>query len=167
MDYEAGEYQKLVVRQYPPRALRETAEGRYWRQFKAPVVAQQVELVFYSKKTELLLFSAESSTGMQSRSSLCLTVPDPSNCSGQRAREHESRSCQDIRSVWCGLSLWFGRTVEATSLLSVQVGAVSHIDFSPVYPFHYAITSSTRVIIYDALTRQVRGWLSQQCIYKV
>ena len=45
MDYEAGEYQKLVVRQYPPRALRETAEGRYWRHFKAPVVAQQVGLV--------------------------------------------------------------------------------------------------------------------------
>jgi len=34
------------------------------------------------------------------------------------------------------------------------VGAVSHVDFSPVYPFHYAVTSSTRVIIYDAFTRQ-------------
>ena len=45
MDYDAGEYQKLAVRQYPPRALRETAEGRYWRQFKAPVVAQQVRKV--------------------------------------------------------------------------------------------------------------------------
>ncbi|KAK9841941.1 hypothetical protein WJX81_000200 [Elliptochloris bilobata] len=82
MDYEAGEYQKLAIRQYPARALRETAEGRYWKQFKAPLVAQ-------------------------------------------------------------------------------QVGAVSHIDFSPVYPFHYAITSSTRVIIYDANTRQVRRTISR------
>lgn len=50
-----------------------------------------------------------------------------------------------------------------TSLVCLQVGAVSHIDFSPVYPFHYAVTSSTRVIIYDAFTRQARlpvaGWL--------
>ena len=42
MDYEAGEYQKLAIKQYPARALRETAEGRYWKRFKAPVVAQQV-----------------------------------------------------------------------------------------------------------------------------
>ena len=34
---------------------------------------------------------------------------------------------------------------------------MSHIDFSPVYPFHYAITSSTRVVIYDAFTRQARA----------
>ncbi len=42
MDYEAGEYHKLAIRQFPARALRETAEGRFWKRFKAPVVAQQV-----------------------------------------------------------------------------------------------------------------------------
>lgn len=114
MDYEAGEYQKLAVRQYPPRALRETAEGRYWRQFKAPVVAQQVGLVWYSKKTELYILPAERRTCMQSRSSLCLDVADPIDCSGQRAREYESRSFQDVRSVWYSLSFWFGRTLETT-----------------------------------------------------
>ena len=71
------------------------------------------------------------------------------------------------QSIWCSPSLWLGLMVETASLSSVQVGTVSHIDFSPVYPFHYAITSSTRVIIYDALTRQVWGWLSQQGICKV
>ena len=71
MDYEAGEYQKLVVRQYPPRALRETAEGRYWRQFKAPVVAQQVGLVFCPK---VLSLPAARSTCMQSGSSCVLML---------------------------------------------------------------------------------------------
>ncbi len=42
MEYEPAEYQKLQVRQYAPRELRETAEGKYWRQFKAPIVAKQV-----------------------------------------------------------------------------------------------------------------------------
>lgn len=39
--YAAGEYVKLRAKQYPPRALRETPEGRYWRRFRAPAVAQQ------------------------------------------------------------------------------------------------------------------------------
>ena len=39
--YAAGEYAKLAPRRYPPRALRETPEGRYWRRFRAPTVAPQ------------------------------------------------------------------------------------------------------------------------------
>jgi hypothetical protein len=42
MEYDTTEYQKLQVKQYPARTLRETAEGKYWKQFKQPVVAQQV-----------------------------------------------------------------------------------------------------------------------------
>jgi U3 small nucleolar RNA-associated protein 15 len=42
MEYEAGDYQKLQIKQYPARTTRETAEGKYWKQFKAPVVAKQV-----------------------------------------------------------------------------------------------------------------------------
>ena len=41
-EYQAGEYQRLEIKQYPSRSLRETAEGKYWRRFKAPIVAQQV-----------------------------------------------------------------------------------------------------------------------------
>lgn len=41
MDYEAGEYKRLSIRQFPARELRETAEGKYWKQFRAPLSAQQ------------------------------------------------------------------------------------------------------------------------------
>ena len=34
----------------------------------------------------------------------------------------------------------------------MQVGAATSIDFSPLYPYNYAVTSSTRVIIFDAHT---------------
>jgi hypothetical protein len=44
MEFEAGNYQKLVVKQFPARSIRETAEGKYWKQFKAPVFAKQVNL---------------------------------------------------------------------------------------------------------------------------
>lgn len=41
-EYQPAEYQKLEVRQYPTRTLRETAEGKFWRRFKAPTVSKQV-----------------------------------------------------------------------------------------------------------------------------
>lgn len=43
----------------------------------------------------------------------------------------------------------------------VQVGAVTSIDFSPLYPYNYAVTASTRVIIYDAHTRKPITTLSR------
>jgi hypothetical protein len=42
MEYEAGSYLKLQVKEFPARSIRETAEGKYWKQFKAPVFAKQV-----------------------------------------------------------------------------------------------------------------------------
>jgi U3 small nucleolar RNA-associated protein 15 len=42
MEYEPGSYLKLQVKQFPARSIRETAEGKYWQQFKAPVLAKQV-----------------------------------------------------------------------------------------------------------------------------
>jgi hypothetical protein len=42
MEYEAGDYQKLAVKQFTARSIIETAEGKYWKQFKAPVFAKQV-----------------------------------------------------------------------------------------------------------------------------
>ncbi|KAL3158240.1 hypothetical protein ABBQ38_010492 [Trebouxia sp. C0009 RCD-2024] len=77
MENEPAEYRKLALKQFPPRALRETAEGKYWKRFAKPVNAQ-------------------------------------------------------------------------------QAGAVSHISFTQQYPYNFAVTTSTRVIIYDAVTRQVR-----------
>mmetsp|Transcript_5412 Transcript_5412/g.11948 ORF Transcript_5412/g.11948 Transcript_5412/m.11948 type:complete len:530 (-) Transcript_5412:1074-2663(-) len=41
MEYEPAEYQRLEIRQFPARTLRETAEGKYWRRFRAPTLAQQ------------------------------------------------------------------------------------------------------------------------------
>ncbi|MEW5302577.1 MAG: hypothetical protein WDW36_005346 [Sanguina aurantia] len=82
MEYEAGDYQRLQLRQFPPRSLRETAEGKFWRRFQTPVNAS-------------------------------------------------------------------------------QFGPVSHLDFCPVYPYHLAATSSTRVILYDGLTRNVNRTISR------
>ncbi|GBF88130.1 hypothetical protein Rsub_00842 [Raphidocelis subcapitata] len=82
MDYDAGTYRKLVVKQYPARSLRETAEGKYWKRFAAPSVAK-------------------------------------------------------------------------------QIGGVSHIDFCPQQPYHYAVTASTRVMIYDGQTRQLRRTIAR------
>ncbi|KAI8472262.1 MAG: WD40-repeat-containing domain protein [Monoraphidium minutum] len=82
MEYDAGSYRKLAVKQYPARALRETAEGKYWKRFAAPSVAK-------------------------------------------------------------------------------QIGGVSSIDFCPQQPYHYAVTASTRVVVYDAQTRQVRRTIAR------
>ena len=43
----------------------------------------------------------------------------------------------------------------------MQVGAVTSIDFSPLYPYNYAVTSSTRVIIFDARNRRPLTTLSR------
>jgi hypothetical protein len=42
MEYEAAEYQKVQIRSYAPRSIRETSEGKYWKRFKTPVVAKEV-----------------------------------------------------------------------------------------------------------------------------
>ena len=39
---QPGTYKKLEIKRFAVRAQRETAEGKYWRAFKAPVVVQQV-----------------------------------------------------------------------------------------------------------------------------
>lgn len=41
-EYQPADYQKLELKRYPARSLRETSEGKYWRRFKAPIVAKQV-----------------------------------------------------------------------------------------------------------------------------
>ena len=48
MAAEPGEYTRLHVPAYPPRALRETAEGRYWRRFHKPRLLQQARVCCFS-----------------------------------------------------------------------------------------------------------------------
>lgn len=55
MDYEPAEYRKLALKQYPPRALRETAEGKYWKRFGSPVLHQQVRCMKCPRLQELCL----------------------------------------------------------------------------------------------------------------
>jgi U3 small nucleolar RNA-associated protein 15 len=40
-----GTYLKLPVKRYAPKSIRETAEGRYWRAYRAPSVVNQVAQV--------------------------------------------------------------------------------------------------------------------------
>ncbi len=47
-EYLIGQFQKTVIKQYPARTLHETAESRYWRRFRAPIVSQQVCLRDFS-----------------------------------------------------------------------------------------------------------------------
>jgi len=75
-EYQPAEYQKLDVKQYPTRALRETAEGKFWRRFKAPIVSK-------------------------------------------------------------------------------QFGPITNIDFCQVYPYNFAVTAATRVVVYNGNTKQV------------
>ncbi len=44
MEVHSGvrDYQKLAILLYPQRSLRETAEGRYWKQFRGTQTLQQV-----------------------------------------------------------------------------------------------------------------------------
>eukprot|EP00232_Nephroselmis_pyriformis_P007623 CAMPEP_0182882100 /NCGR_PEP_ID=MMETSP0034_2-20130328/17575_1 /TAXON_ID=156128 /ORGANISM="Nephroselmis pyriformis, Strain CCMP717" /LENGTH=333 /DNA_ID=CAMNT_0025015165 /DNA_START=280 /DNA_END=1277 /DNA_ORIENTATION=+ len=77
-----GEYQKLAIKQFPIRALRETAEGRFWKAFKPPTIAQ-------------------------------------------------------------------------------QVGPVTHIDYMECLPYHFAATSSTRVLVYDPVTQRQKKQFSR------
>ena len=42
---EPGQYRKVEIRRFPARALRETAEGRYWRAFQPPLTAPQAGAV--------------------------------------------------------------------------------------------------------------------------
>ena len=42
MEDQPGQYQKVVIKQYPAREQPETAESKYWRRFRAPVAQKQV-----------------------------------------------------------------------------------------------------------------------------
>ncbi len=58
MEYEAGDYQKLQIKQYPPRTIRETAEGKYWKRFKAPTVTKEVGGAATSQRAQIAALPA-------------------------------------------------------------------------------------------------------------
>lgn len=40
---DAGtDYQKVQIKTFPAKSIRDTAEGRYWRRFQAPKTTEQV-----------------------------------------------------------------------------------------------------------------------------
>lgn len=43
----------------------------------------------------------------------------------------------------------------------MQIGAVSYVDYCPEEPHHFAVTASTRVIIYDGLTLQPKRQITR------
>ncbi len=79
MDYEAGDYQKLAIKQFAPRSIRETAEGKYWKQFKAPVVAKQVRFV-HGQVSANQCKTAHATLATRRRPSLCTGMRHAAAC---------------------------------------------------------------------------------------
>lgn len=82
MEEEPGNYLKLAIKQHSARTSRETPEGRYWKRYQKPSIAQ-------------------------------------------------------------------------------QFGAVTHIHFCDIQPYDFAVTSSTRVIVYGGPSCQVKRTISR------
>jgi U3 small nucleolar RNA-associated protein 15 len=66
---EVGEYRRLHIPQYAPRAMRETAESRYWRRFTKPRLLPQVSGVTHIDvcQSSPHQFAATSSTRVRLR----------------------------------------------------------------------------------------------------
>lgn len=78
---QIGEYQKIQPKKFPPRVLRETPEGNFWKRFKSPVVTQ-------------------------------------------------------------------------------HIGTITHIDYCAEEPHNFAVTASTRIMVYDGNTMQLKRQVS-------
>jgi hypothetical protein len=114
---QAGEYQKLAIKRYPARAIRETAEGKYWGRFATPKVSKQVSLLPPPQESH---------------------SPTPNPFAFSIATSPSACRCQCC-----------SQTVSPPAQLSTatvaQVGAVSCIDFQEDKPFHFTVTTGTRV----------------------
>ena len=132
---EAGEYVKLQIKRYAPRELRETAEGKYWRQFRAPLIAQQVG-------------GRVGGGGRGRRWGLRRPSMVPAACPCWDGPNHHG-----VSPKWPGVGGGSIRPMHrhpaglagCHRLAGLQIGAVTSIAFSPVHPFDFAVTSSTRV----------------------
>ena len=137
MDWEPAEFRKLRIRQFPPHSLRETAEGKFWKRFGAPVVSQQA-------RPHAMAPSTCAVRGLEPPERCQVGKPDDDRASISHARPPTPKQCVDGR--------WD---------VHAQIGAVSHIEFRPQYPYNYAVTSSTRIVVFDAATRQPRRTFSR------
>jgi hypothetical protein len=74
---QPGQYRKVEIRRFPARALRETAEGRYWRAFQPPLTAPQAGAVTHLDvcPTAPYHFAATASTRVRASHNL----PPPSS----------------------------------------------------------------------------------------
>ena len=148
MDYEPAEYRKLVLKQFPPRALRETAEGKYWKRFASPVNAQQV--------SQLLLIPA-----LYCLLAACmLLVLRCTLCHIQMRTEILAL----FRLAPCPILASHSSTL-TTLLLQAQLGCVFRRHSSHARQSSHCCSAEIfmgkvqwvlQVIIYDAVTRQVR-----------
>ena len=133
MQLQTGEYQKLQVRQYPQRTLRETAEGRYWKQFRGTTALQQV-----SESAARWTASISSAALLQL------------NARADR-RRHSHRLCAGVPLQLCGHELHPG---EAWSVNAIR---------TPPLKSHYVLWDASRrpypcgmqVLLYNGRTQQL------------
>ena len=53
-DDGSASYVKLPIRRFPPRAERETSEGRYWRAYRQPLVSAHAAGVTFIHHMEVM-----------------------------------------------------------------------------------------------------------------
>ena len=143
MDYEPAEYRKLALKQYPPRALRDTAEGKYWKRFGNPVSHQQVMCSRLTLVLELSYYRQ-----------YMLSKPRCASLS------NEERCCKPLAG-WCRLPHRLQQSV-ALSFCSHSVNsgkqrrpAICCRDTDSA-PYISLTCCWPQVIVYNAVTRKVQ-----------
>ena len=115
MEYEAGSYRKILVKQYPARSLRETAEGKYWKRFAAPSVAKQVR-----RNANKLPRPWRQQPG---------AATDGGTCERQRRPRRRPPPRAALAPAAANL-------LTAPPTGPHQIGGVTHIDFCPQAPYN-------------------------------
>lgn len=139
-----AEYKKLVIKQFAARSVGETAEGRYWRQFSAPALAKQVCVVLSLLWWWLMLHPCWRAC---CRDCMC-------------SKRYNSSACA-CSSISCKPPCIHPYSSHTPLPPPPQIGAVSCIDFCPTAPHHFAVTASTRILLYDAAAQRVRRTFSR------
>lgn len=152
MEHDPGGYLKLQVKQFPARSLRETAEGKYWKQFRAPVFAKQVR-----GQCHVWLCAAICAACCHPCEQVALAIGQQTRLRADacaRCNAAHIASLAATRNACSAMhiaSLAAPRPLPAPTcpprLLSsaAQFGPVTHVDFCETYPYHFAVTASTRV----------------------
>jgi len=147
MEYDAGTYRRLAVKEYPARTLRETAEGKYWKRFAAPLVAKQV--CWRALITRLRSGGVLPRTGAGRRKKTAADGGGVLRLPSAAAQSNRARALNNTPKP------------SPNNPHPPKIGGVSHIDFCPQQPYHYAVTASTRVMVYDGQTRLLRRTIAR------